>query len=153
MRRRQAPDAAARNQDRQGLIVRHQRSANVARPLANILSRFRNRFNCVPYASPRVWSSIYPKGDFAKKMHRWVMSALKRVPILLIPALVALWRIGGIPAAGGRPVGRPGEWIRSARSPYAAHRGPALVGRGIAAIRAAPPIGRAPCTGISDGSG
>src|SRR5262249_32632311 len=56
-------------------------------------------------------------------------------------------------AAGGRPVGRPGEWIRSARSSYTAHRGPALVRRGIAAICTAPPIGRAPCSGIGDGRG
>src|SRR5262249_33029869 len=71
---------------------------------------------------------------------------------LLIGALIAPWRGARIPAAGGRPVGRSAEWIRSARSSYAAYRGPALVGRGIAAIRTAPPIGRAPCSGIGDGS-
>src|SRR5437899_12566731 len=72
---------------------------------------------------------------------------------LLIGALNALWRIGRIPVAGGRPVGRPGKWIRSEKSSYAAHRRPALVGRGIAAIRSAPSISGAPCTGIRTGRG
>src|SRR5262249_40665936 len=53
MRRRQAPDTATRNQDRQRLTVRHRRSTNVAVPPANILSPFRNRFNSIPCASPR----------------------------------------------------------------------------------------------------
>src|SRR5215813_12845711 len=53
MGRRQASDAAARNQDRQCLTVRHRHSTDVRMPPANILSPFRTSFNCVPYASYR----------------------------------------------------------------------------------------------------
>ena len=119
---------------------------------ASILSPFRNRFNCVADASSRDLIRG-PNGHFSKKTDRRGHERVKARATLLIGALIAPWRGGCIPAAGGRPVGRPGEWIRSARSSYAAHRGPALVGRGIAAIRTAPPMGRAPCSGIDGGSG
>src|SRR5262245_13860439 len=81
------------------------------------------------------------------------MSTPRRAPISLIGEPIALWRIECIPVAGGRPVGRPGEWIRPAKSPYAAHRRPALIGRGITAIRTAPSISGAPCTGIGPSRG
>src|SRR5262249_32802956 len=35
----------------------------------------------------------------------------------LIGAPIAPWRVGPIPAPGGGPVGRPGEWIRLAKPP------------------------------------
>src|SRR5262245_32767612 len=46
----------------------------------------------------------------------------------LLPLLARRWRfrcrrVGRIPAPRGGPVGRPGEWIRVAKSPKAAHRG------------------------------
>src|SRR5262249_8128691 len=59
--RRQAPDAAACNQDRQGLTVRHRHSTNVWMPPANILSPFRNSFNCVPYASGSIQNAFCKK--------------------------------------------------------------------------------------------
>src|SRR5262249_28712994 len=93
------------------------------------------------------------KRPFSKKTDRRGHERAEARATLLIGARIAPWRGWCIPAAGGRPIGRPGKWIRSARSSYAAYRGPALVGRGIAAIRTAPPIGRAPCSGIGDGSG
>jgi hypothetical protein len=46
----------------------------------------------------------------------------------LIGALVAPWRVGGVPAPRGGPIGRPGEWIWPARSPYTTRRGSALLG-------------------------
>src|SRR5262249_21354712 len=66
MRRRQAPDTATRNQDRQCLTDRHRHSTNVAMPPANILSPFPNRFNCVPYASCRPDRGPF-KGHFARR--------------------------------------------------------------------------------------
>ena len=52
----------------------------------------------------------------------------------LIGAPIAPGRVGGIPAPGGGPVGRPGEWIRSASSPEAPHLSEALLLRGVAAV-------------------
>jgi hypothetical protein len=54
--------------------------------------------------------------------------------ILLIGAPIPPWRVGEIPAPGGGPVSRSGEWIRPAKSPKAAHRGQALLLRGVAAV-------------------
>src|SRR3979490_3055682 len=51
----------------------------------------------------------------------------------LIGAPIAPRRVGGIPAPGGGPVGRPGEWIGSASSPETPHLSQALLLRGIAA--------------------
>jgi hypothetical protein len=45
----------------------------------------------------------------------------------LIGAPIAPGRVGGTPAPGGGPVGRPGEWIRVAKAPKAAHRGHAFL--------------------------
>src|SRR5262245_52660730 len=48
-----------------------------------------------------------------------------------------------------RPVGRPRVGVRGAKSiAEAAHGGPALVGRRIAAVRDAAQVVRAPCAGI-----
>jgi hypothetical protein len=63
------------------------------------------------------------------------------------------WRVGGIPAPGGGPVGRSGIWIRVTKSSKAAHRGHALLRRGIAATRTAQSKRPAPWTGIGRGSG
>src|SRR5262249_58341462 len=78
--RRQAPDAAARNQDRQGLTVRHRHSTNVRKPPANILSPFRNSFNCVPYALPLTDASHthpHPQALSASAWQAWVATVRK----------------------------------------------------------------------------
>src|SRR5262249_60513580 len=69
------------------------------------------------------------------------------------PIREAPWRVRGIPAPGGGPVGGPGEWIRLAKSSQAAHRGQAFLRRGIAATCTAEFIGPAPRTGIGKGTG
>jgi ribosomal protein S14 len=63
------------------------------------------------------------------------------------------WRVGGIPAPGGGPVGRSRIWIRVTKSSKAAHRGHALLRRGIAATRTAQSKRPAPWTGIGRGTG
>src|SRR5262249_15580125 len=78
--RGQTPDAAARNQDRQGLTVRHRHSTNVRMPPANILSRFGNSFNCVPYALPLTDASHthpYPQALSASAWQAWVTTVRK----------------------------------------------------------------------------
>src|SRR5262249_51678137 len=94
-----------------------------------------------------------PNGHFSKKADRRGHERVEARATLLIGALIAPGRSGCIPAAGGRPVSRPGEWIRSARSPYAAYRRPALAGRALPAIRTPPPIGRSTGSGTGGGSG
>ena len=54
------------------------------------------------------------------------------VSLALLPLLARRWRfrcrrVGRIPAPGGGPVGRPGKWIRVAKSPKAPHRGHAFL--------------------------
>jgi hypothetical protein len=71
----------------------------------------------------------------------------------LIGAPRTPWRVGGIPAPGGGPEGGPGIRIGVTKSAKAAHRGHALLRRGIAATRAAESKCPAPWTGIGRGTG
>jgi len=73
--------------------------------------------------------------------------------LALISAARAPGRVGAIPAPGGGPVGRPGEWIGLAKSAKAAHCGHAFLRGGKAAIGTAQPIGPAPAPGIGRGRG
>src|SRR5262249_23590194 len=64
--------------------------------------------------------------------------------VVLVIAPITRRRVGSTPASVARPVRRPRKWIRRARSRQAANRGPALLERGIAAVRDTPPVVRAP---------
>jgi hypothetical protein len=63
------------------------------------------------------------------------------------------WRVGRIPASRGGPVGRSGIWIRVTKSTEAAHRGHAILRRGIAATRTAQSKRPTPWTGIGRSTG
>src|SRR5262249_11455989 len=74
------------------------------------------------------------KGPFCREDGSSGRKRVEARAILLIAAPIGPRRVGGIPAAGARPVGRSGEWIWPAKSPQAENGGPALLERGIAAI-------------------
>src|SRR5262249_44668914 len=74
------------------------------------------------------------KGPFCREDGSSGRKRVEARAILLIAAPIGPRRVGGIPAAGARPEGGSVERIWAANCPQGANEGPAVLGRGIAAM-------------------